>query len=212
VPADADPPVTVPPLVLARWDQGSSRLFGPLVMDPELYERVVVVLARLMERLRAVTPGLATLLERADSTADLAEEVLAELSTGTAPVDLDPAVLAQAALAQRYRELRPLEEARRRLALLAAAQDWVVLEEDGDPQGDPYLPYRRLEADPRTGRAVLVRSDPDEDYTRTEHLVTPGRIDLETGELLLDVDLGQPGTLADVDARERAAAELRAAP
>lgn len=203
-PADA-----VPPALAARWEQAGGQLFGPLAMDPERYQQVVLVLAGLLEQLRAATPSTAALLEVAEGAPELARDALARAAGGAPPVGTDADLLAQAALAQRLRELRPIEQARRRLDALgqAATGAWVVLEESGDRDGDPYFPYRRLEADPSSGHAVLVRSDPDEDYARCEHRVLAGRIDLRTGRLTLADDEEEP--LPDVAARERRVAELR---
>lgn len=201
----------------ARWDRASGHLFGPLLMDPEQYQQVVLVLADLLERLRGETPSTAALLEVSERAPRLAAGSLERAAAdGQAPVGVDPEVLAMTALAQRYRELVAAEQMQHRLAVLAQAREdrggWTVLEESGDPDGDPYRPYRRLEADPISGRAVLVRSDPDEDHTGSEHHAVPARVDLRTGELTVLQDDGERSPLPDVAAREAQAAQLRAAP
>ena len=71
---------------------------------------------------------------------------------------LDLELLARAAMAMRYRELRGEQAARRRLRRFeegrAAGVRWVVVEESGDPEGDPYRPYSRLEVAATTRRRV----------------------------------------------------------
>ena len=73
-----------------------------------------------------------------------------------------------AALALRQREVAVAEVAHARVARLTAARaaggGWVVLEESGDPAGSPFAPYRRLEAESESGRALLVRAEPDERF------------------------------------------------
>jgi hypothetical protein len=124
---------------------------------------------------------------------------------------VDPGLLAQAALAVRAPEVAERDAAarRRRLLATAAGAGWVVLEEAGDPAGEPARPYRRLEADPASGRSVLVRSDPDESFTSCRHTVTTGRVDLATGALLTAADTVTEHP--DPAARDRRAGELRAA-
>ncbi len=111
--AGAEPPPStlpdvVPPLLAARWEQASNRLFGPLVMDPDHYQQVVLAMAELLDRLRVLTPSIPALLEVAERTPQLAAEVLERAAvdgTGVGTGGVDPDTLALAALAQRHREL-----------------------------------------------------------------------------------------------------------
>jgi hypothetical protein len=202
----------VPEVLAARWQQAQGQLFGILSMQPELYERVVLVLASTMDRLRELTPTTAALLAAADSVTDLVlEEANAQ---GLDASSVDPLQIGQAALAQRLREVRALESNQRRLTALAAARSgsgWVVLEESGDPEGNVLAPYRRLEANPTDGAAVLVGTEPDERYESCLHHVVTLRVDLETGVLLAAEDgaTGTEATVATRAEREELAAQLR---
>lgn len=206
-------PDAVPATLAARWEHAGGRLFGPLTMDPELYQQVVLALAELLDALRAVTPSAAALLEASEQAPGLARDVLTRAGGDAAAVGIDPELLAQAALAHRLRELRPVEQARRRLAALAAAPtgSWIVLEESGDPDGDQDLPYRRIEADPASGRALVVFTEPAEDDLGCDHRVLTARVDLQTGELTVDAPDEQVA-LADATTREQRAAQLRRTP
>jgi hypothetical protein len=203
----------VAPVLAAQWRQAQDRLFGSLVMQPELYERVVLVVAATMDRLRELTPSTAALLSVQGGVVQLVVEQAR--AHGLDPVGVDPALVGQAALGLRHREVMAEETNRHRVEVLAVARGgeagWVVLEEFGDPDGDPLRPYRRLEADATTGRALLVRTEPDERFEGCEHVVEAVRVDLLTGALLpagSDPDLA-PLPLADARARERRADALR---
>jgi hypothetical protein len=93
----------------------------------------------------------------------------------------------RAALAVRHREVAAEQASARRVRLLAAARarqlSWVVLEESGDSAGDPFMPYRRLEAHATTGQALLVTASPDDDFRACQHAVERVRVDLHTGRV-----------------------------
>ena len=59
-----------------------------------------------------------------------------------------------------------------------------MLEESGDWAGDPFTPYRRLEAHATTGQALLVTAVPDDDFRTCQHDVRAScRVDLDTGRV-----------------------------
>ena len=200
----------------AGWQRAQADLFGTLTMAPEHYVPAVTVLGAVLTRLRELTQDTAGLVSIADTVPDLVVEQ-AE-SRGISLLGLDPVQLAQAALAQRHREVQALEADRRRRQRLDDASStgtggWVVLEESGDPSGDPFRPYHRLEADTATGQALMVLAVPDEDFAGCEHSVTRLRIDLGTGALLDPDDAGRGGSptaVADALEREELVALLRA--
>ena len=49
------------------------------------------------------------------------------------------------------------------------------------PNGRPTLPYQRVEAEPGTGRAVIVSIGPDETLSRAVYRLDAGQIDLTSG-------------------------------
>ncbi len=120
------------------------------------------MLAATTDRLRAEAGSTAALLA-AQSDKDAMTGVVLELgnSLGVALDTSQATQIGLAALAIRQREVAVAEVAHARVARLTAARaaggGWVVLEESGDPAGSPFAPYRRLEAESESGRALLVR-------------------------------------------------------
>ncbi len=113
----------------------------------------------------------------------------------------------------RQREISAAIALLRRRQQMAAARDagesWTVLEESGDPRGDPFAPYTRLEVDVTSGRALLVTARPDADFRVSEHAVRVVRIDLATGELLDPEEPADEEVVTDADERESRARQLR---
>jgi len=203
-----DRPQEKPPSeqTVARWRQAEAGLFASVMMSPESYQAAVAGVRDVVEMLRV----------RGESWSDLVDaDVLAERlrADGWAP-NLDPLVVSGAALAVRHREVALAQAARERLRLLqagrAAGQRWVVLEERGPAEGDPLRPYRRLEADGETGRALLVTAEPDETFTGCVHTVSAAAVDLATGRLREPGPPGEkPSTHPDADDREERVRTLR---
>ena len=79
---------------------------------------------------------------------------------------------------------RPRTTLRRRRH--AGPGTWAALDEAGDADGDPFIAYRRLEADPATGRGVLVETRPDDSFVGVTHEVRLMSVDPLTGELTVD--------------------------
>jgi hypothetical protein len=124
--------------------------------------------------------------------------------------------MGHAALALRHREIVAEQASARRVRMLADARagqlTWVVLEEAGDPAGDPMSPYRRLEAAPATGRAMLVTATPAEDFRTCLHCAQAGRVDLDTGRVDVPVETDeQPLRWPSAAEREAHVARMRAA-
>jgi hypothetical protein len=178
----------VPAAVLRSWDQAEAKLFPLVMARPDVYERAVRVIADLAARLRETCPDVPALLA--------AHERGADLVTGPSP-DIGPALAAAAACAMRYREIVTAGAAQRRLAALALARDqgleWAVVEENGDPARAPYIPYQRVEAHVRTGRAVIISVEPDETLTGAVLRLDAADVDLDTGALRAGAELGSYG-------------------
>lgn len=198
--------------VARQWLRGEERLYLAALSGTDAYEHSVDLVRRTVEYLRTRGPGPAPLQAAGARGAGLVTDAVGHESGGAARVDL--ALVADAALSMRYREVAAEQRASRRLDRLEAARGradgWVVLETSGDPDGDPLRPYRRLEADARTGRAVLVTTAPHEDFTHCLHAVEALRVDLRTGVLaeLEQTDLAATVHPSSVE-RERRAAALR---
>jgi hypothetical protein len=206
--ADDDP---VPALVAAAWQRAETLAYSTVTERPDLYQEVVRLVRRTADHLRLLGPGTSTLLSAHDRGPELVAAVAED--SGIPAWDLDLGVVAGAALALRYREVRAEQAARRRLRRIeegsAAGQAWVVLEEAGAREGDPFLPYERLEVEVATGRAILVTAEPDDDYRGCAHHVRRVRLDLGTGAVGADAEDPDAVAFADAEAREHAVDRLR---
>jgi hypothetical protein len=200
----------VPRSVLRSWDEAEARLFPTVMARPDLYQQSVIIIQRLLGRLRETCPDLPSLLAAHEQGGDLAAEELAEAGRAAgADTGVRADLVAAAACAMRYRELMASLAAQGRLAALARArsqgQPWAVVEESGSPERAPYVPYQRIEAEPASGRAVIISIEPDETLSRAVHRLDTGQIDLATGGLRIGDAIG---SYLDPDA---AAAALRQA-
>lgn len=171
----------LPRSLLDAWQQGEAQLCSTALAGADTYTRALDLVRHTLEHLRERGVGAAGLVAAAGEGAAL----VTAASGGPATDGLDLRLVAQAALAMRSRELLALQAAARRVEALRAAaargEAWVVLESAGDPGGDPFLPYRRLEVEVATGRGLLVTAEPDEQFRGCVHAVEPVRVDPATG-------------------------------
>ncbi len=202
----------VPPSVLRSWDEAEARLFPLVMAQPELYEQVLGVIQRLLERLRETCPDLAALLAAHERGGDLVADLADEPAIGVTGVS--PGLIAAAACAMRYRELVALMAAQGRLAALTRAREeglsWAVVEESGQADRAPYVPYQRVEAEVGSGRAVVVSIGPDETLSRAVYRLDEGQVDIASGALRIGDPVGSyldPGELETAlrQARDRIA-------
>jgi hypothetical protein len=209
VPDPDDGPV--PTLLAASWEQAEARLYPAVLERPDLYQRGIQLVRATADHLRLLGPGTSALVAAAERGPELVAAVADD--TGSSVAELDLGLLARAAFALRYRELRGEQVVRRRLRCVEEAQaagaGWVVVEESGDPAGDPFVPYARLEVSVTSGRGVLVTAEGDEEYRRVVHRLRRVRLDLATGDVADDAD-PDAGAYPDAAARDAAAAGLRA--
>ncbi len=199
----------VPPETTAAWLRGEEQLYLAALSSVEVYQAAMELVRLTVEHLRTLGAGTAGLLAAAARGPELVPPVRRPVHSAVLPLGL----VAEAALALRHREVVAEQAARRRVAALAAARSRgdvrVVLETSGDPAGDPFRPYRRLEADVATGRALLVTTVPDGDFRGCVHVVEALQVDLATGALRAPRGVDMPTTShADVQAREQHVAKL----
>jgi len=176
----------VPPSVLRSWDEAEARLFPLVMAQPELYQEALGAIQRLLEQLRETCQDLPGLLA--------AHERGGDLLAGAEVPGIRPALIAAAACATRYRELVAQLVAAGRLEALARARaqglSWTVVEESGQPDRAPYVPYQRVEAEAETGRAVIVSIGPDETLSRAVYRLDAGQVDVASGALRIGDPLG----------------------
>ena len=182
----------VPPSVLRSWDEAEARLFPLVMAQPELYQQALGMIRQVIARLRETCPDLPALL----AAHERGEDLVADLDDDTADAvpGIRPALIASAACAMRYREIVALMAAQGRLAALARARaqglSWAVLEESGQADRAPYVPYQRVEAEVRSGRAVVVSIGPDETLSRAVYRLEEGQVDVTSGALRIGDQIG----------------------
>ena len=182
----------VPPSVLRSWDEAEARLFPLVMAQPELYQQALGMVRQVIARLRETCPDLPALL----AAHERGEDLVADLDDDTAAAvpGIRPALIASAACAMRYREIVALMAAQGRLAALARARaqglSWAVLEESGQADRAPYVPYQRVEAEVRSGRAVVVSIGPDETLSRAVYRLEEGQVDVTSGALRIGDQIG----------------------
>jgi hypothetical protein len=181
-----------PPAVLRSWDEAEARLFPLVMAQPELYEQALGVVRQLIARLRETCPDLPALLAAHERGGDLIADLDDEAAAGVAGIR--PALIAAAACAMRYREIVALMAAQGRLVALDLARarglSWAVVEESGQADRAPYIPYQRVEAEVGSGRAVVVSIGPDETLSRAVYRLDEGQVDVVSGALRIGDQIG----------------------
>jgi hypothetical protein len=182
----------VPPSVLRSWDEAEARLFPLVMAQPELYERALGVVRQLIARLRETCPDLSALLAAHERGGDLIADL--DDAAAAAVPGTRPGLIAAAACAMRYREIVARMAAQGRLEALARARarglSWAVLEESGQADRAPYVPYQRVEAEVGSGRAVIVSIGPDETLSRAVYRLEEGQVDVISGALRIGDQIG----------------------
>jgi hypothetical protein len=195
----------VPRAVLRSWDEAEARLFPTIMARPDVYQQAVSLIQQLLGRLREICLDLPSLLAAHERGGDLVDELAEGADAG-----IQPGLVAAAACAMRYRELVASLAAQGRLAALTRARDqgesWAVVAETGSEDRAPFVPYQRIEAEPGTGRAVIISIEPDETLSRALYRLDWGQIDLATGGLRIGEAIG---SYLDRDAFAAALREVR---
>lgn len=202
---------TVPPELASRWAGASELAFGSSLADPRRYQLTTRAVGALVETLATRGPGIAVLLAAWGERHTILAELIAANPTVTIE-GLDPETVAGAAFAMRHRTAAEEDAQLERAAILAQSIEpdtWVLLEEKGYGPGDPFVPYRRLEAHTPSRTAVLVTTQPDETLSDCVHLIQLLEIDPETGQLFAKND-GGARAFSEAEAREDAVRIIRA--
>lgn len=188
------------------WRAAEARLYPLAMTNVDGYQRALVLVAAVCERLRAVTLRANDLLE---CQADSAEYIASACDvTGTSAQGLDIDDLFGAAAAARDRELAAEERRLTRLTALeqarAAGSEWTDLyvAELGS-----RVPELRLHVD--TGWAILTAIGADETTGTPVLLVSTVRVDATTGELRVQPD-SDVRMVTDAEEWERVARALQA--
>ena len=199
-PAPGQPEAEVPAQLLRSWDAAEAQLFPLIMARPDAYERALSLVQLLLTWLRSSCADVPALL----SQAARGEAILADAKAAAdAAAGLRPDLITAAACAMRYRELAAAGAATRRLdAVLRARLQgavWAVVEETGDQARAPFLPYQRVEAHVRSGRAVIISIEPDETMVRPVWRLDEATLDPATGRLVPGTEIGSYGSAAELD-------------
>lgn len=200
---------------LARhWRAAADQVFTAAVHDPQAYIRATRLVGAVAAHLRAMGRGAAPLTAAWSRHREIVLRVTADDDLLTTE-GLDLTAVAAAAFAVRHREVAQeiAAEARREAIAQLPSAAWSVLEEHGYAPGDPFVPYRRIEVHPATGRALLVTTAPDESYSACTHQVEVLTIDMPTGEITAPGDASGQTLVRQFAAeseREAYVAELKA--
>lgn len=177
-------PAGIPQETQRNWNRIAEGLFGSALSRPDIYQRVTIIIGLTATLLRDRHAGAEELL----AVCDAPDELIADVAAANPQVSLeglDAAQLVAGACAMRYREVVEETAALARKNALAAGEpdEWVVLMESGPSDGDPFLPYRRLEGHRATGLAISVGTRPDDSFTGCIHSIDALRIDPASGAL-----------------------------
>jgi hypothetical protein len=198
---------------LARqWRAAADQVFTAALHDPQVYIRATRLVGAVAAHLRALGRGAAPLIAAWGRHREIVLRVAADDDLLTTD-GVDLTAVAAAAFAMRHREVAHeiAVDARREAMSRLPSAAWSVLEEHGHAHGDPFIPYRRIEVHPATGRALLVTTAPDESYSACTHHVERLVIDVPTGEITALEDGQTIGRqFASESEREAHVAELKA--
>jgi hypothetical protein len=212
-----------------QWQATAEDAFAGIAQSPGRYVAAGRWVSGWLERLRGLPPGQVAekagggardseatdtaaadaLLDAWDTrdSADPADAAALPLTTA------ERAALTACAFAIRYTEVAGWLAARQRCRVMAGAraagrEGWVVLEEAGEPAGDPFITYRRLEVDPATGTGVFVTTRPDDRFVAVIHEIQPAFVDPDTGKLDIEI-AGDSFEASSHDERESIVDSLR---
>lgn len=201
-------PVSEAALGRARqsWRAAEARLYPLAMTNVDGYERALVLVAAVCERLRAVTLRALDILA---CQAEAAEHVASACdATGTSAQGLDVDDIFGSAAAARDRELAAHERRQTRLTALerarAAGSEWTDLHVD---ELGPRVPELRLHV--ATGWAILTAIGADDTTGAPVLLVRTVRVDAATGELRDQTD-SDVRAVTDAEEWERVARALQA--
>lgn len=192
-----------------RWQAEAEGAFAGVAQAPARYVAAGRWVSGWLDSLRRLPPGPPAGRAHGGGPDDEAADVAAAAAllgawdardsaapaadAGLPLTAAERAGLTTCAFAIRYAEVADWLTARQRRLAMAAARaagrrEWLVLDEAGEPAGDPFITYRRLEVDPETGTGVLVTTRPDDRFVIVIHEVRAVRVDPGTGELDIESD------------------------
>ncbi|HUY61196.1 MAG TPA: hypothetical protein VMW49_04910 [Candidatus Dormibacteraeota bacterium] len=175
-----------------RWRDAEARLYPMIMVRPDLYERSVAAVRETVNGLQRIHSAEALVAAEAQAH-ELVADALRRL--GAPAAELDPALIAGAALSMRKSEIEAAAAHARRTALIAAARgrgdDWVLLNETQErgAREPPSPPYHRLEMRLADGLGLHLFVELDATTARPTYGLETVGLDVTTGEWLGDAAL-----------------------
>ncbi len=201
-------------MLVQQWRAAADQVFTAALSDPEAYIRATRLAGAVAAHLQTLGRGAAPLISAWSRHREIMLRVTADDDLLTTE-GIDVTAVAAAAFAMRHREVAHeiAVDARRDAISHLPLTAWSVLEEHGYAHGDPFVPYRRVEVHPATGRVILVTTAPDESYSACTHHVEVLALDVPTGEVTAAVDADGQNLVqqfASASEREAHVTELKA--
>ncbi len=197
--------------LIHRWRAAEQRLYPLVLVQPEAYERYLVLVRAVADELRsAQTPE--ELTGAFGGRASIVGTVAARAQVATEGLNLE--LVAEAAFSLRYREVlaevRREEVIRRLRAASQQGAEWAVVQEAVGAAGPDMPPYDRLEMHIPSGVGLhsFVELGPEMDRPRFGVEVVG--LDPQTGDRVIGAPwLAEPRTFEDRGRWEEAVEELR---
>lgn len=172
--------------VVASWSAAEDALYGPLLSDPQGYERVVALVGAVVAHLRATVGSVAGLVETSRQGAALVTRLAPEAALPWLPLD----AVVGAACAMRHRELLIAEQQDKRRRMLGdAARDgevWVRIVDATSSAAPAVAPA--LVVHVPSGMAIRCTTEMDPETGGPRFVSSPVTVDLENADVIGPLD------------------------
>lgn len=167
---------------VARWNAAEDALYGPLLSDPQGYERVVGLVGAVVTHLRATVESVAGLVEASREGAALVARVEPEGALPWLPLD----AVVGAACAMRHRELLIVEQHEKGKQMLRDAahrgEPWVRIVDATSSAAPAVAPA--LVVHVPSGMAIRCTTEMDPATGGARFVSSPVTVDLESAQVI----------------------------
>ena len=172
--------------VVAGWGAAEEALYGPLLADPQGYERVVALVGAVVAHLRASVDDMAGLVAASRQGPALVAEIEPEAALPWLPLD----AVVGAACAMRHRELLSVEQQQKRRRMLRDAQargeSWVRIVDAASSAAPVVAPAVIVHVP--SGMAIRCTTEMDIDTGGARFVSSPVTVDLDSGDVIGPLD------------------------
>ena len=195
---------------MREWAAAEEGLYPIVTTRPDLYEACTDLVSSLVAHLRGL-PDTEALVATWRTTDFAGDARGAGLDLAAVSPEIRTDLVRGAAYAMRSRELAGDDQAAatRRAIARARSENAPTVTIWSSGENELYPPYRRVEMDLTTGRAVAISTEMSAETMRASFILAGIQLDPETGEAAGDGLLSPERTFTDPDAWRAAAAELR---